>query len=653
MFLFINRKFPRTYINILHDPRVVKGNTYAAFVIPSSLQLEFLRLKEEEERRVKLMAKPTKLPRVAFLSKHKTKKVKRAGDEDNKQIEVEYNEIEEEEQEDEPYFYVDKPPTPVYVPPSPGKEKGTQILDHELFDFELEVEPILQVLVGRTLTTSVYELIEEEERREFLEQTKKIEQKREFELINLQKEEAARIRRNKEIERRNIQKEERIKRDKITQKKIQSKFFSKFFLRKLKDHTLEDLTQNGVFNKHKAISLTNFVENKFLPQCKAFSAYLDVFPQLYKKFDSTNSIKEKSIHKILMDQVFKANKEEKERKEKEEIDRKIEEERKLKEKNEMKEERRIAKFTKVIEETIIKTKYDKVDVSSIPLADIDELTTTSGAIHTIGGQYGEFLIILQALHEKLVNTYDNNSNDLTSSFILNVFRNYLLGMKDTEFFNIKFLESQRFDFSAIPEEEDKKMEFKKFILDEKRFYNKSVKMLINNGLLSKEIHDNLISYIADIYFYQPVDINNPDIQAQINPDPDNQEPEYVNSYKAKAEEISKQNQLFEKLKRKIKFSFVKPEVLKKKKNNIIGLIKVNPILDTYENYTEQLVEEIIEQPKKEEPQNLNENQEPEAKENEGNEDKEIKEEEPKPEEEKPKEEAEKEKIEGNLYHIYY
>jgi hypothetical protein len=46
----------------LHDPRVVRGNTYGAFVIPSSLQMEFLKLKEEEERRKKLARVPRKLP---------------------------------------------------------------------------------------------------------------------------------------------------------------------------------------------------------------------------------------------------------------------------------------------------------------------------------------------------------------------------------------------------------------------------------------------------------------------------------------------------------------------------------------------------------------------------------------------------------------
>jgi hypothetical protein len=46
----------------LHDPRVVRGNTYAAFVIPTSLQLEFLRLKEEEDRKKRMMNVQVSLP---------------------------------------------------------------------------------------------------------------------------------------------------------------------------------------------------------------------------------------------------------------------------------------------------------------------------------------------------------------------------------------------------------------------------------------------------------------------------------------------------------------------------------------------------------------------------------------------------------------
>ena len=41
--------------------------------------------------------------------------------------------------------------------------KETQIWDGDLFDFDYEVEPILQVLLGKTLEHSRMEVLEEEE----------------------------------------------------------------------------------------------------------------------------------------------------------------------------------------------------------------------------------------------------------------------------------------------------------------------------------------------------------------------------------------------------------------------------------------------------------------------------------------------------------
>jgi hypothetical protein len=243
------KKLPRTYINILHDPRVVRGNTYAAFVIPSSIQAEFLRLKEEEERKKKLIEIPARLPRVALLAA-KQKKDEYFGDdveESTRPKSPTYNELEEPEEKiaDNFYFYEDRPPTPKYVPKPPGVEVSTQIQDWELFDYDVEVEPILQVLVGRSLVQARYELIEDDERREFLLHKKRYEQKREFELINLQRAEAAYIRRQEEKARRLKQQEERKKYDIILQKKLISKLISKKVLTGFKMNILRQLNDRG------------------------------------------------------------------------------------------------------------------------------------------------------------------------------------------------------------------------------------------------------------------------------------------------------------------------------------------------------------------------------------------------------------------------
>lgn len=49
------------------------------------------------------------------------------------------------------------------MPVKTGEDKITQVEDGELFDFDDEVEPILGVLVKKTLEQSRMEVLEEEE----------------------------------------------------------------------------------------------------------------------------------------------------------------------------------------------------------------------------------------------------------------------------------------------------------------------------------------------------------------------------------------------------------------------------------------------------------------------------------------------------------
>jgi radial spoke head protein 3 len=86
--------------------------------------------------------------------------------------------------------FLDRPSTPEFVPKKSGVDESTQIEPGELFDFDAEVEPILSVLVAKTLEQALIEVHEEEEvarmikhREEFalhraaeLEETKRLEE---------------------------------------------------------------------------------------------------------------------------------------------------------------------------------------------------------------------------------------------------------------------------------------------------------------------------------------------------------------------------------------------------------------------------------------------------------------------------------------------
>lgn len=56
-----------------------------------------------------------------------------------------------------------RPPSPPYVPAKIGCDAFTQILEGELFDFDTEVQPILEALVGKTLEQALLEVMHDEE----------------------------------------------------------------------------------------------------------------------------------------------------------------------------------------------------------------------------------------------------------------------------------------------------------------------------------------------------------------------------------------------------------------------------------------------------------------------------------------------------------
>lgn len=74
-----------------------------------------------------------------------------------------------------------------------------------MYDYEQEIEPILQVLVGKSLEAARYELLLEEEHKMIQKEKAEFKQLKESMLMQTQRMEAERVRRNDETERRNIQ----------------------------------------------------------------------------------------------------------------------------------------------------------------------------------------------------------------------------------------------------------------------------------------------------------------------------------------------------------------------------------------------------------------------------------------------------------------
>jgi radial spoke head protein 3 len=84
-------------------------------------------------------------------------------------------------------LFLQRPSTPPYVVAKVGVDASTEIVDGELFDFDAEVQPILETLIGRTLQQALTEVIHEEEIAELREQQQNMLATREAEMAELKR----------------------------------------------------------------------------------------------------------------------------------------------------------------------------------------------------------------------------------------------------------------------------------------------------------------------------------------------------------------------------------------------------------------------------------------------------------------------------------
>ena len=160
--------------------------------------------------------------------------------------------------------YIDLPQIPLFKPEKRGEDAGTQIEKGELFDFNVEVEPIINVLTFKTLEEARMEVLEEEEIKEMKRQMQDFEKVRNRELEIVQKLECQTIRKDEEKNRRNQERVIRTKMAKIYQKKLISSVFAKNYLKNMKSKVLKDLEENGVLRKKEK----NEYHTKIVPAIK-------------------------------------------------------------------------------------------------------------------------------------------------------------------------------------------------------------------------------------------------------------------------------------------------------------------------------------------------------------------------------------------------
>uniref|UniRef100_A0ACB8GBX3 Uncharacterized protein n=1 Tax=Sphaerodactylus townsendi TaxID=933632 RepID=A0ACB8GBX3_9SAUR len=157
--------------------------------------------------------------------------------------------------------FVDRPETPLYIPSKTGCDVSTQIEEGELFDFNFEVKPILEVLVGKTIEQALLEVTEEEEIANL-----RAHQQAYHELLNAEKAEVQRLeererrRRVEKAQRMYLQTEAQLKQNKVKEK-VAARAFALQYLKDLIPSVFSNLLDHGYFYD----TVERDIEKEFLP----------------------------------------------------------------------------------------------------------------------------------------------------------------------------------------------------------------------------------------------------------------------------------------------------------------------------------------------------------------------------------------------------
>uniref|UniRef100_A0A670XQ21 Radial spoke head 3 n=1 Tax=Pseudonaja textilis TaxID=8673 RepID=A0A670XQ21_PSETE len=193
------REGPINYGNLMYDRRVVRGNTYA-MQFPE-LEPEPVKIKKQHEAHKKMLERKQEKKEDEVHAPE----MKDVGDRSDVQTELYLEEILdriiEVDMECQTDAFIKRLPSPVFIPQKTGVDVATQIEEGELFDFDIEVKPMLEVLVGKTLEQALLEVMEEEDLRNLW--------AHQYAYLELHNAELAEVQRLEENERRHKEEKER------------------------------------------------------------------------------------------------------------------------------------------------------------------------------------------------------------------------------------------------------------------------------------------------------------------------------------------------------------------------------------------------------------------------------------------------------------
>jgi len=249
----VQAKF-RPGTNIHNDSRVARGNTYASALITQDPDDITNQTKKKKKR----------LKQTVFDVKPETQKYIPVPLEQYLIEQVEPTESRDESEQTD--VFLPEPPIKEYytrnLPKKTGVDVSTQIEpEDQLFNFDLEVEPLLNVLISKTLEVSLMEVEEEEELKAIREDKARYIKERLEEQQQIMKEEELEVQRVRAKDQQKKAEQERVEREREVSAKVFSCLSVKALVAKSKSAAFDAMDKSGVFYDPDL----KMVEEEFMP----------------------------------------------------------------------------------------------------------------------------------------------------------------------------------------------------------------------------------------------------------------------------------------------------------------------------------------------------------------------------------------------------
>jgi hypothetical protein len=274
--------------NIMTDPRVFRGSNVVNKLMSSSLK-DKQRISKDtgrasDRRRVPYagMVRGSTPPPVAGR--------RHTDIQTDEYLEVLTDRMAETDMSTQTPAAMDRPASPLFVRAKTGIDVDTQIETGDLFDFDLEVEPLLEVLVGRTLHVAMLEVMQEEELEAIRLQQEEFEAVRNIELAEVQRLEAAARRTAQEKQRRLEQEQRRVEEQRQLESKVAARAFAEQYLGALHEDVFAALEQDGQF----VDPLRRELQDIFMPSLlqsvrRQYSAYVAARAEFAELLEAANA----------------------------------------------------------------------------------------------------------------------------------------------------------------------------------------------------------------------------------------------------------------------------------------------------------------------------------------------------------------------------